>query len=98
MATYAPAQNPLPRVHEIYNFGRPFLGHDYYILGLSDLCLGVKKKIFKKIYFTLFTPKLPPLWNLHFLVSLPQRCYTPNLIKFGSVNVVLDKKMLTHDA
>ena len=33
-------------VHEIYNFGRPFLGHDYYILSLSDLCLGVKK-IFK---------------------------------------------------
>ena len=45
----APAQEPLPRGHEIYNFGRPSLGHHYYILGLSDLCLGVEKKIFKEI-------------------------------------------------
>ena len=35
--------------HEIYNFGRPFLGHHNYILSLSDLCLGVEKKIFKEI-------------------------------------------------
>ena len=37
--------------HEIYNFGRPFLGDHYYqyILRLSDLCLGVEKKIFKEI-------------------------------------------------
>ena len=34
-------KNPCPRGHEIYNFGRPFLGHHYYIplLSLSDLCL-----------------------------------------------------------
>ena len=42
-------RNPSPRGHEIYNFGRPFLGHHYYILGLSDLCLEVEKKIFKEI-------------------------------------------------
>ena len=42
-------KNPCPRGHEIYNFDRPFLGHHYYILGLSDLCLGVEKKIFKEI-------------------------------------------------
>ena len=42
-------KNPCPRGHEIYNFGRPFLGHHYYILGLSDLCLGVEKKILKEI-------------------------------------------------
>ena len=42
-------KNPYPGGHEIYNFGRPFLGHHYYILGLSDLCLGVEKKIFKEI-------------------------------------------------
>ena len=30
-------------------FGRPFLGHHFYIRGLSDLCLGVEKKIFKEI-------------------------------------------------
>ena len=45
---HALAQEPLPQVHEIYNFGRPFLGHHYYILGLSDLCLEVEE-IFKEI-------------------------------------------------
>ena len=43
------AQEPLLRGHEIYNFGRPFLAHHYYILVLSDLCPGVEKKIFKEI-------------------------------------------------
>ena len=42
-------KNPGPPGHEIYNIGRPFLGHHYYILGLSYLCLGIKKKIFKEI-------------------------------------------------
>ena len=42
-------KNPCPRDHEIYNFGRPFLGHQYQKLGLSDLCLGVEKSIFKEI-------------------------------------------------
>ena len=40
--------NLYPRNHEIYNFGRPFLGYHYYILGLFDLCPGVEKKIFKE--------------------------------------------------
>ena len=50
--------------HEIYNFGRPFLGHYYYTLSLSELRPGIEKKIFLKKYinFTLFTAKLPPLW------------------------------------
>ena len=50
--------------HEIYNFGRPFLGHYYYTLSLSELRPGIEKKIFLKKYinFTLFTTKLPPLW------------------------------------
>ena len=57
-------KNRCPRGHEIYNFGKPFLAYHYYILGLSDLCLVVEKKIFLKKYsnFTLFTPQLPPLW------------------------------------
>ena len=42
-------KNPCRRGHEIYNFGRPFLGYHSYILGLSDLCLGVEKEIFKAI-------------------------------------------------
>ena len=33
------AQEPLPRGHEIYNFGRPVLGHHYYTLTLSEPCL-----------------------------------------------------------
>ena len=86
----------------IYNFGRPFLGHHYYILGLSDQCLGVEKKIFREIYqYYTFTPKLPALGVgvmkiTIFLVSLPFRCYIPNLAKIGSV--VLEKKMLTNNA
>ena len=53
-------KNPCVRGHEIYSFGRPFLGHYYYILGLSDLCLGVEKKILKEImhfhYMTCIMP------------------------------------------
>ena len=32
------ARTPAQGGHEIYNFGRPFLGHHYYILSLYDLC------------------------------------------------------------
>ena len=42
-------KNPCPGVHELYNFGRPFLIYHYYMLGLSDLCLGGEEKIFKAI-------------------------------------------------
>ena len=42
------AQDPCPDGHEIYNLVRPLLGHHYYILSLSDLCMGGKKKIFKR--------------------------------------------------
>ena len=41
-------KNSCPGGHEIYNFVGPFLGHHYYTLSLSDLCLGVEKKIFKR--------------------------------------------------
>ena len=44
---------PLPRGHEIYNTGRPFHGHHYFILSLSDLCMGVEK-IFKENVFSLY--------------------------------------------
>ena len=46
---HALAKNPCPKGHEIYNFGRPFLGHHNYILNLSMLCLEIEKKIFKEI-------------------------------------------------
>ena len=42
-------KNPCSGVHEIYNFGRTFLGYHYYLLSLSDLCLGVEKKVLKEI-------------------------------------------------
>ena len=45
----APAQDPCPKGHEIYNFGIFFLGHHNFILILSVLCLGVEKWIFKEI-------------------------------------------------
>ena len=51
---HALAQEPLPQNHEIWHFGRPFLGHHNYILRLSVLCLGVESREY-------FTPKLPPL-------------------------------------
>ena len=37
-----------PEGHEIYNFGSPFFGYNYYILSFSDVCLGIEKKIFKR--------------------------------------------------
>ena len=39
-------KSPCPGGHEIYNFVRTFLGYHYYILSLSDLCLGVKNDAF----------------------------------------------------
>ena len=41
-------KNPYPRGHEIYNFGRPFLGHHYYILSLFALCLRVERRFLKE--------------------------------------------------
>ena len=41
------AQEPLLWGHKIYNFGKPYLGHHYYIFSLSDLCIR-RKKIFKR--------------------------------------------------
>ena len=63
MHGHALAQEPLPMgSHEIYNFGRPFLGHHYYTPSLSEPCPWVQKKIFKEIYqFYTFYPKILPL-------------------------------------
>ena len=40
-------KNPCPGGNEIYNSGRPFLGHHNHTLSLSVLCLGVEKKMFR---------------------------------------------------
>ena len=42
-------QETLPKGHGIYNFGRSFLGHHYFILSMFDLILWTEKKIFKEI-------------------------------------------------
>ena len=34
-------KDPWSEGHEIYSFGRPFLGRHYYINSFSDLCPGV---------------------------------------------------------
>ena len=47
---HALAKEPCTLGHEIYNFGGPFCGHHYYILGLSEQCLGVEKKILTEIH------------------------------------------------
>ena len=44
-------KNPCPGVHLIYNFGRLFLGHHYYILNLSDPYPSVYKKRRRKMHF-----------------------------------------------
>ena len=38
-----PRTKPMPRGYEIYNFGRPSVVHNYYILSLSDPCPSVDK-------------------------------------------------------
>ena len=53
-------KNRCPGGHEIYNFGRPFLGHYYYILSLFDLCLGVEKIFTEIMYFHYVTYMATP--------------------------------------
>ena len=36
-------KKPCPGGHEIYNFGKPIFGHLYYILDMSDKCLGIER-------------------------------------------------------
>ena len=55
---------PCPGGYEIYNSGRPTLGHhDYmYILSLYNPCSRVEKNVFKEIHqFYTFTPTLSSL-------------------------------------
>ena len=44
-------KNPCPGRHEIYNFGRPFLGNHYYLLSLSDLCLDLRNTCTSILHF-----------------------------------------------
>ena len=75
MAT--PCKNPCPGGHEIYNLSRPFLGHHYFTLVLSETCPWVDKKIFFRntsILHLLPQNNLPfgwRSWNLQFLSPYP---------------------------
>ena len=54
-------KNPCQGGNGIYNFGRPFLGHHYYILRLSVLCLILENKILKEtMHFHQMTYKATP--------------------------------------
>ena len=62
--------DPCTRDHEIYNFGRPFLGHHYYKLSLSDPCPGVRKKTFKDIhlFYTFYSSSISPLGFMEYTI------------------------------
>ena len=74
-------KNTCPGGLEHYNFSRLFLGHHYCTLSLSDLLLGVEKKIFRRINaFSLYelygyAPVREPLprgpSNLQFWYTIP---------------------------
>ena len=92
-------KNPYPGCHEIYNFGKPFLGHHSYILSLTDQCLGVEEKILKEIQqFYIFYPKITFPWQgvMKFLFSLPYRCYIPNLVRILEKRINGERRT-THD-
>ena len=57
-------KNPCPGGHIIYNFGRPFLGHHYYILSLSVLCLGRREEDILIHQFYIFYPKITSPWGV----------------------------------
>ena len=81
MATTYP-KNPCPGGHESYNFGRPYLSHKYYILSLSDLCMGVKMKILKE------------LMQFHYMTFMPRpstRTPAPRVMK---VTILVDPSMV----
>ena len=42
-------KNPCSGGNSIYNFGKLFLGHHYYTLNLSVLCLSEEKKILREL-------------------------------------------------
>ena len=48
-------KNPCPGGYEIYNVGRPFLGHHYCTLSLYGPCPGVERKIFFKEIHQFYT-------------------------------------------
>ena len=96
---HAHAQDPLSR--RLWNLQFCFTLPWSLILNicLSETCPGVEKRIIKENNLFLPQNNLPlggGSWSLQFLLSLPYRCYIPNLEWIGPV-VLEEKKMLTTD-
>ena len=96
------AEEPLPRGSWKLHLGRPFLGHHYYTLILSETCSWVEKKIFKEIHqFYTFYPQITsPLCVCEGVMKCILFCFLilqmlHTMVNIGSV--VLEKKMLTDD-
>ena len=75
-------KTPCPGSHEIDNFGRPFLGHHNYLLGLSDLGLGVEKKMFKEIM------------HFHYLTLWPRPCTKPPAPGVMKLTILVDPSLV----
>ena len=95
-------KNPCPEGHEIYNLGGPFL--KLVIITMHLVCMNHALKKRRRFLRNPSILHFLPLNHLHFvwgpwvlqsLVSLPYRCYKPNLVTIGSV--VIGKKILTND-
>ena len=69
--------------HEIFNFGRPFLGHYYYVLSLSHPCRGIEKKNLKEIMHFHF---------MCYMVTLKNRIPAPRVMKF---TILVDPTLVT---
>ena len=90
-------ENPCPCDHENFNFGRPFEFLPHYYCSLSDLCLGVEKKIYREMHqFYTFCSQLCPLRvGLIKLLNFCLLSLQGLQIKFGKDigQVVLEKMM-----
>ena len=79
-------KNPDPESWNLLNFGRPFLGHHFHTLGLSDPCQGVEKKIFKEImHSSLWTNITKPLPRSHEICNSSD----PSLVSIKMYSVCL---------
>ena len=96
-------KNSCPEGHEIFKFGRLFLGYHYYALNLYAPCSDVERKIFlmntSNLHFLPHNYPPPTPWGEDheiyiFLSSYPT--HATHIIKIGPV--VLERKKLTDDA
>ena len=57
-------KNPCPAGHEVYNCGRPFIGHQDYTLRCIGHAPEQRRRFFKEIYqFYNFYPKITSHWG-----------------------------------